>query len=145
MTRPLANLSFAVDRAIWGSHAWGFRLTNVLLHALNVVLVYAIASAVSSPRTSGRMSATKRWSVSPPVVAFAASVLLAVHPLMSETVGYVSARSEVLCATFMLTAILTGDRWLRLRHARWAFATLAAWIAATSTKEVGAMFPLIFA
>src|SRR5262245_1675597 len=36
--RPLVNLSFAIDYALWGQNPAGFHLTNVVLHALNVVL-----------------------------------------------------------------------------------------------------------
>jgi hypothetical protein len=39
LTRPLVNLSYAVDAAIWGRRPFGFHFTSVLLHMLNVGLV----------------------------------------------------------------------------------------------------------
>src|SRR5215470_243137 len=130
VTRPLVNFSYAVDRAIWGPAPFGFHLTSVLLHALNVVLLFCLARRV-------------RLDVIP---AFAAAALLAVHPMMTEAVGYVSGRSEVLCATFLLLALLCADRWLQgpeERRGRWLVAMLAAWLAALATKETAAMFPFV--
>ena len=38
--------------------------------------------------------------------AFAGAALFAVHPIQSETAGYVSSRSEILCALFLVGALL---------------------------------------
>src|SRR4051794_14785771 len=38
MTRVLVNVSYAIDRATWGSAPFGFHVTNVLLHIVNVLL-----------------------------------------------------------------------------------------------------------
>jgi hypothetical protein len=133
VTRPLVNFSYALDRAIWGAAPFGFHLTSVLLHALNVVLLFCLARRV-------------RLAVGP---AFVAAALLAVHPMMTEAVGYVSGRSEVLCATFFLVALLCADRWRhgwtepQERRGLWMAAMLAAWIAALMTKETAAMFPFV--
>ena len=43
VTRPVVNFSYAVDRALWGPAPFGFHLTNVLLHMLNVVLLFRLA------------------------------------------------------------------------------------------------------
>src|SRR5262245_39243953 len=42
-TRPVMNFSYAVDRAAWGAAPFGFHLTNVLFHGLNVVLLFCLA------------------------------------------------------------------------------------------------------
>src|SRR6187549_1352414 len=47
ITRPVVNLSYALDAAIWGLRPLGFHITNVLLHALNVLLVFFCARALS--------------------------------------------------------------------------------------------------
>jgi hypothetical protein len=126
VTRPLVNASYAIDRAIWGGQPFGFHVTSVLLHMLNVGLLFALAR-----RLTGSLA------------AFAAAVLLAVHPMMTEAVGYVSGRSEVLCATFFLLALMAGIRWMRGGGTRWAGLTIAFWAAALATKELGAMFPFV--
>src|SRR5262245_17373708 len=41
--QPLALLSFALDYEIWGKEAFGFHLTNLLLHCANTVIFYFFA------------------------------------------------------------------------------------------------------
>ena len=38
-TRPIMNLSYAIDRTLWGPEPFGFHVTNVLLHTLIVFSV----------------------------------------------------------------------------------------------------------
>ncbi|HLC17982.1 MAG TPA: hypothetical protein VJM57_03095, partial [Thermodesulfobacteriota bacterium] len=71
---PLHILSYSLDRALWGLDPRGFHLTNVILHALNACLVFAVVVRLGS----------KRW------VAFAAALLFAVHPLNVENVAWVA-------------------------------------------------------
>src|SRR5262249_62156067 len=66
-------------------------------------------------------------------------------PMMTEAVGYVSGRSEVLCGTFFLLAMLAGLRWLRAGGIVWPAITIAMWAAALASKEIGAMFPFVLA
>lgn len=132
VTRPLVNYSYAVDRALWGATPVGFHVTNVLLHALNVVLLFQfVARTVRGPRSG--------------LAAFAASALLAVHPMMTEAVGYISGRSEVLCTTILLAGMFCARRWIRGGGRRWAAATVALWVAALVAKETAAMFPFALA
>ena len=79
----------------------------------------------------------------PTQVAATASLLLAVHPMMSQAVGYISARSELMCATFLLVAFLFGRRFLLGGGARWLIPMAIAWVLALSAKEVAAMLPFL--
>jgi hypothetical protein len=136
VTRPLVNLSYAIDYAAWGKGPFGFHLTSLLLHILNVALLFVLAQRLAADR-----SAALRGPYG--LSAFAAAALFAVHPVMSEAVGYVSGRSEVLCGSFFLAALLCGRRWLRGGGSRWAALTLMSWMAALASKEVAAMLPLL--
>jgi hypothetical protein len=129
VTRPVIGVSYAIDRAIWGPAPFGYHLTSVLLHMLNVVLLFQLARRLSDDR----------------VVAMSAAALFAVHPMMTEAVGYISGRSEVLCTTWFLGALLCGRRWVRGGGSRWGVATVGLWIVALATKETAAMFPFVFA
>jgi len=144
MMRPITNFSYAVDRALWGTSPVGFHVTSVLLHTLNVVLLFLIAWRLNedwqrrSPAEGrpGRPDETL-------IVASVASVLFAVHPIMSQAVGYISARSEVLCSSFFLIAVLFGRRWILEGGTRLATLTVAFWVLALATKETGAMLPFV--
>jgi hypothetical protein len=132
VTRPLVNFSYAVDRALWGPRPFGFHLDSVLLHMLNVALLFRLAWRLAQ---DGRRA--------PQAPAFAASALFAVHPMMTEAVGYISGRSELLVTAWFLAGLLAGRRWIRGGGTRWALLTLGCWIAALASKETAAMFPFV--
>jgi tetratricopeptide (TPR) repeat protein len=136
VTRPVVNLTYAIDRAAWGTAPFGFHLTNVLLHVVNVILLFQLAWRLATDWS-------RRHAAAIPVVAGVASLLFAVHPLMTEAVGYVSGRSEVLCGTFVLGAMLSGRRWLLEGHFTWAATTVVLWLFALATKELGAVLPFV--
>ena len=46
--RPLFYLSLWADSALWGSHPSGFHTTNIVLHALNGILVFLLAAEIFS-------------------------------------------------------------------------------------------------
>ena len=129
VTRPVIAVSYGIDRAIWGPAPLGFHVTSVLLHVLNIVLLFHLARRLSED----------------PLVAFSAAALFATHPMMTEAVGYISGRSEVLCTTWFLAALLCGRRWVRGDGSRWGVATVSLWALALATKETAAMFPFVFA
>ena len=43
MTRPVVNFTYALDRAIWPSQPIGHHTTSVLLHVVNVLLLFRLA------------------------------------------------------------------------------------------------------
>jgi hypothetical protein len=151
ITRPLVSLSYVADTAIWGTGPFGYHLTNVLLHALNVVLAYWVAFVATEdwrrrtaggsedpqPRTSLRLR-----TPSPKVVATVTSVLTAAHPVMTQAVGYITARSELLYGAFFLGALLAARQWMRTGGA-WRPIAIALWCASLLAKETAAMLPVL--
>src|SRR5262245_16464759 len=141
--RPLVNLSFAVDYAFWGLNPAGFRLTNVGLHALNVVLVFALLSRIVG---DCRTSMDAAWGISPGasrLIPLIASALFAVHPMMTEAVGYISGRSDVLAGTFFLLTFLLMRKGLVSGRPRWIALALVPLILGLASKEVSAMLPFV--
>lgn len=123
--RPVVMLSFALDRALWGASPFGFHLTNVLLHAAAAGLLARLAAAAGLG----------------PGASLAAALAFLAHPVQTEAVTYVSGRTDVLAAVFVLGALLA---WRRARRATdaWAAATAGAFVAALLCKEAVALLPL---
>jgi tetratricopeptide (TPR) repeat protein len=142
VSRPLVNLSFAIDRAIWGSAPFGFHVSSVLLHMLNVLLLFLLVRHLAADAAAG-LPDDQSPRARPEVVASAAAWLFAVHPLMTEAVGYISGRADVLSATCMLAAFLTMRRWTRGGGRGWLIASIAAWGAGLASKETAMVFPLL--
>lgn len=88
---PLTWLSWMFDYQIYGLNAGGYHLTNVILHVLCSVVLFALFH-----RMTGAV-----WRS-----AFVAA-FFAFHPLRVESVAYISERSDVLSSFFgMLTLYL---------------------------------------
>jgi protein O-mannosyl-transferase len=140
--RPLVNASYAVDRAVWGTEPFGFHLTNVALHALVVFLLYRVlrnAFADARLRTTDGAGGARPWDG---WLAFAGAALFGVHPVMSEAVGYISGRSEVLCGVFFLAAFLWARLAMQGSRIAWLGAVVCFLVAALS-KEVALALPAV--
>ena len=86
---PLTALSHMLDCQMFGLHAGGHHLVNVLWHAANAVLLFLVLRHLTG----------SLWRS-----AFVAA-LFAVHPLRAESVAWVSERKDVLSGFFFLLAI----------------------------------------
>jgi hypothetical protein len=133
--RPLVNASYAVDRWLWDYRPIGYHLTNVLLHVAAALLLYAwLRGAIEDSGADVESSGP----------AFVVAACFAVHPLQTEAVGYVSGRSEVLCAVFFISALLLSRR--AILSGSWISAGLgiACGIAALASKETALALPVVF-
>jgi tetratricopeptide (TPR) repeat protein len=141
-TRPVANISFAIDRALLGPAPVGFHLTNVALHVLNVVLFFILVHGLATDRERARKGLPGRRT-DPVTIATIAATLFAIHPMMTEAVGYISGRSDVLSTMWFLSALMAARRWMLTRGRLAMAAMVVLLVAALATKEIAAMFALV--
>jgi Flp pilus assembly protein TadD len=98
---PLTWLSHMLDAEIFGNNPGGPHLVNLLFHAANVVLLFLLLHRLTA--------ATWRSAL--------VAALFALHPLHVESVAWIAERKDLLCAFFVLLALLayarhvTGDKW----------------------------------
>jgi len=95
VSRPLVSVSYVIDHAIWGREPFGYHVTNVLVHMLNVALLFLLARGIALDRRRVHGADEDRWAT---VAGAVAAMLFAVHPMMTGAVGYVSGRSDLLSA-----------------------------------------------
>ena len=86
---PLTWLSYMLDFELYGLAPWGYHLTNILLHAATVILLFLVLR-----RMTGDF-----WPS-----AFVAAVF-AIHPLRAESVAWVSERKDVLSGLFFMLTL----------------------------------------
>ena len=86
---PLTWLSHALDCQIYGLNPVGPHFTNILLHALNAVLLFLLLVQVTASR--GR--------------SLLVAALFAVHPLNVESVAWIAERKNVLSTFFLLLTL----------------------------------------
>ena len=55
--RPIRDISYAIDYALWGERAFGFHLTNLVIHAANVLLVFALIRRFTASLVTATLAA----------------------------------------------------------------------------------------
>jgi len=88
--RPVATLSYYLIYAVGELNATYYHLFSVLLHALNVILVYLLANLIIKNRHS----------------ALIAGLLFACHPALTEAVDAISYNEDLLAAAFFFLAFI---------------------------------------
>jgi tetratricopeptide (TPR) repeat protein len=94
---PITVLSHMLVCQVFGLNPWGHHLANVLLHAFNAGLVFALLQ-----QTTGA-----KWR------SLLVAALFAVHPLRVESVAWVTERKDVLSSFFGLLALMAYTRYAR--------------------------------
>jgi len=100
---PLSWLSYALDYKLWGLEPFGYHLTNLLLHAANVVLFYFLGMRLLPLAMPEIFKREKKRLV---ISALFAALVFGLHPLRAESVAWASERRDVLSGFFYLLCIL---------------------------------------
>lgn len=124
--RPVTFAAFALEGKVGNWRPFLFHVANVLLHALVTLLLYLVFRKLLErvPHAT--------------TIAFAASLLYAVHPIHAEVVAWAAAQSELLAAGFLLAA------WLLHLHDRPVFASISFVLALLAKESALALLPLVF-
>ncbi len=132
---PVSNTSLWLEWRLWGPHPMGYRVTNLILHIGESVLMWRILSRLGIPG------------------AFLAALLFAVHPVNVESVAWISQRKTLLAMLFVQMATLLylksetaprvskdgGAAWVD----RWYGLSVVAFTLALLSKVSVALFPLL--
>ncbi len=123
MYRPLVLISYTLTYAVAGYSGPAFHAVNVIVHALVVLLAAALLRQVYGDARA----------------ALLGGLLLAVHPLASEPVNYISSRSESMAAAGYVAAVLLHRR----SGGRVGWPSLLAFGAALLSKSTAVTLPLV--
>ncbi len=145
---PLKFLSYAVDYALFGLSAPGFRLQQMLWYLASVLLFWFwLRRLLASLAEENRLGLPQPWAAP---VALAAALFFALHPAHVESVTWLSGRKDVLSGALMLGSMLAALKWPGFRagvrgaqHGYLACALLCATLALLA-KPVSVMLPLLF-
>lgn len=138
---PLTWLTLGVNYVLGGMAPWGYHLGNLLLHAANGLVFYAVARRLLAAGTGEeRAQAVVTWG------AVTAAAVFAIHPLRVESVAWVTERRDVLSGLFFLLAVLGYLKAVeqgadgRL-DPRWRAVSVGLFAAALSSKASTMMLP----
>jgi protein O-mannosyl-transferase len=124
---PLTWLSHAIDYQLFHLKPVGHHYTNVLLHALAVVLIYLFLEA-----TTGLA-----WR------SAAVAALFAVHPVNVESVAWASERKNVLCTVFFLLGLCAYAWYARKPGLKRYLAVALSFALGLLSKPMVITFPLL--
>ncbi len=127
--RPLVNLSFFIEYQLYKLNSFFYNLDNLLLHAANALLVFAVASILLGSMPTG----------------FWVGVLFAIHPVHWEAVCNVPGRAIILCAFFVLNAFLFFLLFEKRKQWFYMGLSLLFFALALLSKESAGIFPGVLA
>ena len=129
--RPLANFTLAINYAAGGLDVRGYHLVNILLHLTCVLLAFGVA------RRLLQLAVPSTVANFPNEIAFAIAAIWAVHPLQTEVVDYIVARTESLMAACYLLCLYASVRAHESPGHRWnVVAILAAGLGMLSKESM---------
>jgi hypothetical protein len=123
--RPFLIATFALNYKIGKSDPFTYHAFNLFCHFFAVMLFYFLLRKQSSNV----------------LFAAVAALLMAVHPLNTEAVTYISSRAIVLCAIFYFASLLSIDAYFRKGSRVSLFFFLVFFLFAMLTKEDGGLIP----
>ncbi len=116
---PLSGTTFWLDYQIWNFWTTPYHVENVLLHALAALLFWRLLLRLQVPG------------------AWLAGALFALHPVMVESVAWITERKNVLSLVFYLGALLAYGR-----YAQWG--TTTGEVAPVPDSSRGTRHPSLF-
>lgn len=106
--RPIVQLTYLLGALFWNADPWAYGVSNLVFHLTACLLLFALL---------GRFGAT-------PLAATLGTLAFGLMPRLTESVFWISGRTDLLASVFVLAALLAWD----VRHAgsarRWLGAAL---------------------
>lgn len=137
--RPIANLSFVLNYALTGESIPGFHAINLAIHFLAGLTLFGIVR-----RTLDRLTASPNLQRRAAEVALAVAAWWMLHPVQTQSVTYVSQRTESLMGLFFFFTLYAFIRATEPGGARgWLVAAVASSFAGMATKEGMVTIPVI--
>ncbi|HEY2342350.1 MAG TPA: hypothetical protein VGH90_04935 [Chthoniobacteraceae bacterium] len=124
---PITLLSRLTEAQLFGVNSGAFHVTSALLHCLNALLL-----------AFGFWRLTDKWERSALV-----GLIFLVHPQNVEPVCWLSARKDVLSATFLFVTLIAYANYVRRQNKGSYLLLLAAYAASLMAKPMGASTPFL--
>jgi protein O-mannosyl-transferase len=125
---PFTILTLALEYHFFGLNATGYHAVNLLLHLLNVILVFYTVLLLSDKKV---------------IVALVAALLFGIHPLHVESVAWAAELKDLLYTFFFLASYIFYLRYLNdFRKKNYAFA-LMLFLLSILSKAMAASLPAV--
>jgi protein O-mannosyl-transferase len=120
---PLLHSAFWSEHALWGDSVRGYHVVTLVWHLISVSLVYFILVRLNIPG------------------ALLVAAIFALHPVMVESVAWITEQKNTLSAVFYLSALLMYLAFDASRRRAYYFGALSLFALGLLTKTVTATLP----
>ena len=121
---PLTYTVFRIEHSLWGLNPAGYHWVNILLHAINALLVWRLLKRLSVPG------------------AWLAAALFALHPVQVESVAWITELKSVLSLFFILLTLFCWIEFVGERSRRfWYWLALVFYALALFSKTTACTLP----
>ena len=124
---PLTWISHALDCQLYGLNPAGHHLTSLVLHVLNVVILFLLLL----------------WATGAMGRSFLVAALFALHPLNVESVAWVAERKNVLSTLFFLLALGAYGWYARSPNVKRYLAVAALFVLGLASKPSVITLPFV--
>jgi len=122
--RPLTQISFLLDYLLWGYHPFGYHLTNITLHVLNVLLFFILARKILAKLEINSTS------------TFLLTLVFALHPVHVESVSWIAGRTDILVSFFSLLTLIATQLYWEKQEKKLLLLILIFFLFALASKEM---------
>lgn len=133
--RPVVMFSYSLDFLLWDLNPTGYHLTNILLHSVNAFLVFLFCSSLL-----GFFDFEKNIKFR---ISLFAGILFLVFSGHSESVSWISGRTDVLATLFVLVSFCCYLDFKKTGRKTAVILSYLFFILALMSKESVIVYPLL--
>jgi len=127
--RPLLIATLITDYHLWQINPLGYHLTNIILHIIATILVFLFMQVLVENKLTALFTA----------------LMFALHPIQTESVGWIAGRNDVLLGIFIVAMILFyAQSEEKISKSKYYFTfSIISFVLALFTKESAVFYILL--
>jgi len=138
-SRPVGNISFALNYYFHQYEPAGYHLVNIIVHVVNGILLWLFLKKTLSLKSVRSEKNHTEW------IALSAALLWLVNPVQTQSVTYIVQRLNSMAAMFFLLSFIfyLNGRLTAQKKRRWAWflGAVLGWFLALGCKQNTAILP----
>ncbi len=124
---PLTICSYYIDQFLFSGRATGFHLTNLIIHLLNIILIFKLLDLLKVRNE----------------LIFLILIFFGLNPLNTESVCWITERKDVLYMFFFLFSAIYYIKYLQNKFFKFYFVSFVFFIFSCLAKPMAITLPVI--
>ncbi len=125
--RPMLNVSFLLEKYLYGISPWGYHFTNIIIHIAAVFTAFLLLSLKYDKKK-----------------VFVLSVLFACHPAVTQAVVWIPGRNDSLLALFILLSFYFLVKFFDNKEKKYILFHFVFFALSLLTKETAVIAPFFY-